>query len=95
LDEIIGWTGQDITRNEFLTNLKENNVSVFNNIDEFVNLKSKPIGGQQHHRGKQQMIYPKYRQSPRLPELADRLEVSRTRIKYDDERGWLIAGKIW
>jgi hypothetical protein len=92
LDEIIGWTGQDITRNEFLAHLKENNISVFNNIDEFVNLKSKPIDGQQQHREKR-TTYPKYRQSPRLPELADRLEVSRTRIKYDDQRGWLIVGK--
>lgn len=39
LAECIALSGQDMTRHEFLSYLKEQDVQVFKNVDEFANLK--------------------------------------------------------
>lgn len=39
MDEYQGWSGQDITRHDFIKNLRDNGVHVFNNIDEFIKLR--------------------------------------------------------
>lgn len=43
LTECNGWSRQDLTRSEFLSYLKDNDILVFSNIDEFVNWKKNKI----------------------------------------------------
>lgn len=48
LQECNGWSNQDLTRSEFLNCLKDNDILVFSNIEDFVNWKkekSKPSEG--------------------------------------------------
>lgn len=43
LTECLGWSKQEMTRNEFLGYLKDNDILVFGNIEEFVNWKKEKI----------------------------------------------------
>lgn len=41
LDECNGWSNQDITKAQFLAYLRENDVEVFNSVEDFVKLKKR------------------------------------------------------
>jgi len=39
MEEYVSWSDQEITRHDFIKELRDNGVSVFNNIDEFVKVR--------------------------------------------------------
>lgn len=82
LAEIIGWSGQDITRSEFLKYLKKHDIQVFNTVDDFVKAKIEY--------NRRNIVV----DTTRLQEIADTLNVSKNRIGYDVEiNRTTISGK--
>jgi hypothetical protein len=81
INECVHWSGQEITRSEFLRYLTDNGVHAFNTIDDFCKEKAR-----------NRETTP--RKTKRLLEIVGELNVSKERIKYSEGfNRFLIAGK--
>ena len=81
INECVHWSGQEITRSEFLRYLTDNGVHAFNTIDDF-------------RKAKTSSREKTPRKTKRLLEIVDELNVSKERIKFSEGfNRFLIAGK--
>jgi hypothetical protein len=80
IDECNYWSGQDITREQFLTYMKNNNIYVFKNIDDFVKAR-------EEYDKNRKRINP---MSPRLEEILTQIDVSEDRVKYNSEQDRVV-----
>jgi len=81
ISECVAWSGQDLSRSEFLRYLTDNGVHVFNTVDDFTKAKAQDRGAAP-------------RKSKRLFEIVDALSVSKERIQFSQGfNRYLIAGK--
>ncbi|MBR1245507.1 hypothetical protein JQ609_01035 [Bradyrhizobium sp. AUGA SZCCT0169] len=82
MNECAQWSGQEITRFEFIKYLRDQGVHVFNTLDEFMQEKAR--GGSR----------PTPRKSKRLMQIVDQLNVSKERVQYSTVQDrFVLVGK--